>query len=87
MFVTITNEGALLFSKQSDIMNQANQDLPVVLGRFRYILERAMSMWQFEAMGVDDVDEVLDPNDNLYLGGEDDEEIRRMRLQASSMSR
>ena len=45
-------------------------DLPVVLGCLRYILEKANSMSQSEAMGVDDdADEVLDPDDSPYLSG------------------
>jgi hypothetical protein len=41
VFVTITNDGTLLFSKQFDV---EKGDLPVVLGCLRYILEKAVSM-------------------------------------------
>jgi len=41
VFVTITNEGTLLFSKQFDV---EMGDLPLILGCLRYILERAISM-------------------------------------------
>jgi len=77
VFVTITNEGALLFSKQFDV---EKGDLPFVLGCLRYILERAISMspnssLQSETMVSvgDDADEVLDPDDSSYLAGDSDD--------------
>ena len=77
VFVTITNEGALLFSKQFDV---EKGDLPFVLGCLRYILERAISMspnslLQSETMVSvdDDADEVLDPDDSSYIAGDSDD--------------
>lgn len=76
VFVTITNDGVLVFSKQFDVMSD---DLPVVLGCLQYILEKTISMspnlfpksgsLQSETMNMDDdADEVFDPDDSSYLG-------------------
>jgi len=80
IFVTITNEGNLLFSKQFDFMSG---DLPVVLGCLRYILEKAMAMSPNTSpkVGVlqndadaDDADEGLDPDNSPYMEGDGDDE-------------
>ena len=69
VFVTITNDGVLQFSKQFDIMCD---DFPVVLGCLQYILEKTISMLppflRSETIDMDDdADEVLDPDDSPYL--------------------
>lgn len=77
LFVTITNEGLLLFSKQFDVMSG---DLPLVLGCLQYILERAIAMSPntFPKVGVlqndADADEGLDLSDSPYKEGDGDDE-------------
>jgi hypothetical protein len=74
LFVTITNEGVLLFSKQFDVVSG---DLPVVLGCLRYILEKAIAMSANTSpkdVDADDADEGLDPDDCPYMEGDGDDE-------------
>lgn len=80
VFITITHEGTLLFSKQFDIVKD---DLPIVLGCFQYILEKAIFMspnlsdspksglLQNETLN-DEADEALDPDDSPYIYDSDD---------------
>jgi hypothetical protein len=80
LFVAITNEGTLLFSKQFDVMSG---DLPVVLGSLRYILGKAISMslktspkscvLQHEKMD-DDADEGFNPDDSPYMEGDEEDD-------------
>ena len=78
VFVSITHEGVLRFSKQFDAMNG---DLPIILGCLRYILEKciAMSSYSSPRAGVapseyhgfdtNDIDGGFMPNDTPYLEG------------------
>lgn len=79
VFVSITHEGVLRFSKQFDVMAA---DLPIILGCLRYILDKAIAMSPISSpkTGVqtknqetdNDIDEEFNLYDDSYMEGEED---------------